>query len=57
VQGDFATAMQVVVYVMAGLMLAAFVVAVVGMPGGRVEEAGEPAGPTGQPGEATAASM
>jgi EmrB/QacA subfamily drug resistance transporter len=43
VQGDFASAMQVVVYVMAGLMVVAFVVALVGMPSGRVAEAEEPA--------------
>ena len=54
VQGDFASAMQVVVYAMAGLMLAAFAVAVVGMPAGRVEEADEPAGAPSEPGEATA---
>ena len=52
VQADFASAMQVVVYVMAGLMLAAFVVALVGMPRGLVEEAGEPAD---GPGEAAVA--
>lgn len=36
---DYALAMETVFYVMAGVMAVAFVVALVGMPGGKVEEA------------------
>jgi len=47
VQTDFAEACQVVFYVMAGVMAVAFVVALVGMAAGKVEEtppeAAEPA--------------
>jgi EmrB/QacA subfamily drug resistance transporter len=48
VQKDFAQSTQVVFYAMAGVMAVAFVVALVGMPGGKVdevieEEPGEPA--------------
>ncbi len=43
VQHDFALAVQVVFYVMAGVMLVAFLVALVAMPAGRVEAAPEPA--------------
>ncbi len=43
VQHDFAVAIQTVFYMMAGVMLVAFVVALVAMPGGRVEEAPAPA--------------
>lgn len=38
VQQDYALSSRVVFYVMAGLMLLSFVVALVGMPAGRVEE-------------------
>jgi EmrB/QacA subfamily drug resistance transporter len=38
VQHDYALSSRVVFYVMAGVMLVSFVVALVGMPGGRVED-------------------
>ena len=44
VQMDFAQACQVVFYVMAGVMLAAFLVALVGMASGKVEETAAGAG-------------
>ena len=50
VQDDFALAIQAVFYVMASVMLVAFLVAAVAMPGGRVQEAApEPAAPEPQP--------
>jgi EmrB/QacA subfamily drug resistance transporter len=49
VQDDFASGMQTVVYVMAGLMLASFVVSLVGMPGGRVEAPAEPVAGSADP--------
>ncbi len=41
IQSDFAMAIQVVFYVMAGVMLLTFVIALVGVPRGRVEETPE----------------
>ncbi len=52
VQHDFALSSRVVFYVMAGVMLLAFIVALVAMPGGRVEEALEKETP--EPGPARA---
>jgi MFS family permease len=42
VQQDFALSVQVVFYAMAGVMMVAFLVTVVGMPGGRVEAVPQP---------------
>ena len=41
IQHDFALSCRVVFYVMAGVMLVSFIVALVGMPAGKVEEAAE----------------
>jgi|NGEPerStandDraft_13_1074530.scaffolds.fasta_scaffold01544_2 hypothetical protein len=50
VQLDFAYASRVVFYVMAGALAVAFVVALIAMPKGRVEEVREqPSGPAGPP--------
>jgi hypothetical protein len=45
VQSDFALSSRVVFYAMAGVMAVAFVVALVAMPAGRVEEVVEPPAP------------
>ena len=47
VQHDFALASRTVFYVMAGVMALAFVVALVTMPAGKVEEAPEEPGAAG----------
>jgi hypothetical protein len=50
VQLDFAYASRVVFYVMAGALAVAFVVALIAMPKGRVEEVREqPSGPAAPP--------
>jgi hypothetical protein len=54
VQDDFAQSTRVVFYAMAGVMVVAFIVALIGMPAGKVEEVIE--APGGEPDPAPAPS-